>query len=308
MTSSGAEMDTAVRAAAFAFLRGQQELHGDVLPRDTLAAGFLFEGRRVPLMGPQGIFKPAVLDTVPLSITTVPVIEGRARPYEDEVGYDHLFYRYRGTDLYHRDNAGLREAMRLQTPLIYFHGIVPGQYLPAWPVYVVNDDPSRLIFTIRADEPLAANSSEYPPVAGVTEESRRIYATRTVLQRIHQSQFRARVLRAYVSACAVCHLRQAQLLDAAHIVPDSHGGEPIVPNGLALCKLHHAAFDSHMFGIRPDRRIEVRQGVLDEVDGPMLLHGLQQIHGKAIQIPSKVALQPRANFLEARYQLFQEAG
>jgi hypothetical protein len=35
-----------------------------------------------------------------------------------------------------------------------------------------------------------------------------------------------------------------ELLDAAHILPDGHPkGEPVVPNGLALCKLHHAAFD-----------------------------------------------------------------
>ena len=39
-------------------------------------------------MGPQGIFKPAVVPEVPLSITTVPVVEGRDRPYEDEVGAD----------------------------------------------------------------------------------------------------------------------------------------------------------------------------------------------------------------------------
>lgn len=308
MTLSPHDLEAAVRTEAFAFLRGQQELHGDVLPRGTLAAGFLFDGQRVPLMGPQGIFKPAILAKIPLSITTVPVVEGRERPYEDEIGYDFLFYRYRGKDPNHRDNVGLREAMRLQTPLIYLHGVVPGQYLPAWPVYVVDDAPSRLVFTIRADEPLVVDPSAHLSAVGASEDARRAYATRTVLQRIHQSGFRARVLRAYVNACAVCQLRQSQLLDAAHIVPDSRGGEPVVPNGLALCKLHHAAFDSHIFGIRPDRQIEVRQGVLDEHDGAMLLHGLQQIHGETIRIPRNAKLQPRADYLEARYELFRKAG
>ena len=84
-----ADLDTRVRAAAFQFLREQMELRGDeVLPREVLAKGFEFEGQRVPLIAPQGIFKPAVLPEMPLSITTVPVVEGEDRPYDDGVGPD----------------------------------------------------------------------------------------------------------------------------------------------------------------------------------------------------------------------------
>jgi putative restriction endonuclease len=84
-----------------------------VLRRELLAEGFRFDGQRVPLIGPQGIFKPAVLPEMPLTIATVPVIEGRERPYEDEMDENGLLlYRYRGTDPSHRDNAGLRLAMR----------------------------------------------------------------------------------------------------------------------------------------------------------------------------------------------------
>jgi putative restriction endonuclease len=112
-------LDTQVRLRAFAFLEEQQKLHGDALPRSILARGFDFEGTRVPLIGPQGIFKPAVLD-LPLSFTTVPIVEGQPRPYEDEVGNDGLIrYRYRGTDPQHRDNVGLRTCMERQIPLIY---------------------------------------------------------------------------------------------------------------------------------------------------------------------------------------------
>lgn len=53
---------------------------------------------------------------------------------------------------------------------------------------------------------------------------------------------------------------------AAHIIPDrEEGGEPPVTNGLALCKLHHTAFDAFFLSIRPDReRLEVRhQGFLE---------------------------------------------
>jgi putative restriction endonuclease len=104
-------LDTQVRLRAFAFLEEQQKLHGDALPRSVLEKGFDFEGTRVPLIGPQGIFKPAVLD-LPLSFTTVPIVEGQPRPYEDEVGDDGLIrYRYRGTDPQHRDNVGLRTCL-----------------------------------------------------------------------------------------------------------------------------------------------------------------------------------------------------
>jgi hypothetical protein len=66
--------------AAFRFLEEQALRRGEVLPRETIAEGFIYEGQRVPLIGPQGIFKPALLPETPLSITTVPVVEGKRRP------------------------------------------------------------------------------------------------------------------------------------------------------------------------------------------------------------------------------------
>ena len=106
------DVDPRVRLAAFAFLTEQSRLHQEVLPRRLLEQGFVFEGRRVPLVGPQGIFKPAVLRDLPLTITTSPVIEGRSCPYEDEVDNQGLIrYRYRGTDPRHHENVGLRRAM-----------------------------------------------------------------------------------------------------------------------------------------------------------------------------------------------------
>jgi putative restriction endonuclease len=60
------------------------------------------------------------------------------------------------------------------------------------------------------------------------------------------------------------------LLGAAHIIPDSDPeGHPEVSNGLSLCKIHRAAFDRGIIGIRPDYAIEVREDALKEVDGPM---------------------------------------
>ena len=146
------EHDARVRSAAFDWLAEQVSLHGDVLPRSILSEGFTFEGARVPLVAPQGIFKPAIMKA-PLSITTSP-----NRPYEDTIGEDDLLqYRYRGTDPKHRDNVGLRFAMQQNLPLIYFHGLVSGRYLAWWPVYVVHDRPDELAFAVALDDAIHSN-------------------------------------------------------------------------------------------------------------------------------------------------------
>jgi putative restriction endonuclease len=123
-----------VRMAAFEFLARRVLAHGEVIPRDVLAQGFSWQGRRVPLIGPQGIFKPAAIRTgIPISITTVPPSPRKPRPYDDEVTEGLVQYRYRGTDPGHPDNVGLRRAMQAQTPLAYSSGVVPGRYLAHWP-------------------------------------------------------------------------------------------------------------------------------------------------------------------------------
>jgi putative restriction endonuclease len=303
------DLDSAVRAAAFRFLEEQTMLRPDgVLPRTVLANGFVFGGIRVPLLGPQGIFKPAVLE-LPLSITTVPAVEGRPRPYEDEIGPDGLVrYRYRGTDPRHRDNEGLRRAMDRQVPLAYFHGVVRGLYSPAWPAFIVGDDPARLTFTVAVDDRLHVSRDDPEAARGVAE-ARRSYVTTLTLKRIHQQAFRERVLRAYQEHCAICRLRRRELLEASHILPDHHPrGEPTVPNGIALCKLHHAAFDRNILGIRPDLEVEIRLDVLREVDGPMLIHGLQGFQGTRLTVPRRSELRPNPEFLAERYEEFRRAG
>lgn len=302
------DQDVGIRTAAFEFLNELTERHGDALPHAELRQGFIYEGARVPLLGPQGIFKPAAMKAMPLTITTAPMVKGKTRPYEDEITSDGLIiYRYRGTDPNHRENVGLRTAMETSTPLIYLYGLVPGQYAAAWPAFIVGDDPTSLAFTVAVDEPHALIATL--PSDELATDIRRRYATRVQLQRLHQVGFRQRVIRAYQEACAICHLRHRELLDAAHIVPDSDPlGEPTVNNGLALCKLHHAAFDWNIIGIRPDMIVEVSFAVLNEVDGPMLKHGLQGFHQSPLHLPSRKAEQPNADLLAHRYERFKATG
>ena len=59
--------------------------------------------------------------------------------------------------------------------------------------------------------------------------------------------------------------------------------------------------------MRPDYRIEVRQSVLEEEDGPMLLHGLKEMHERQILLPSQLQLQPDRVRLAQRYRAFTAA-
>jgi putative restriction endonuclease len=155
---TGDPHDYLVRRVAFAFLQRETGIRGDLLSWKVLLQGFEYEGARVPLIGPQGIFKPAMLD-LPISLTTAPIIEGRPRPYEDEIeSGGTIIYRYRGTNPAHPDNVGLRRAMITRTPLIYNFGVTRGHYLPVWPVLIVGDDPSALTFRVEADDPLYTSS------------------------------------------------------------------------------------------------------------------------------------------------------
>ncbi|MBL8224830.1 MAG: HNH endonuclease [Chromatiales bacterium] len=289
---------SACRAAAFQWLRHQSDAQGDVLPRSMLATGFPYQGGFVRLVGPQGIFKPMQIRRYPLSITTT-----SQGPYQDafEPEGKYLLYSYRGSDPNHHENRGLRDAMRDRIPLIYFHSTVPGHYLAVWPVFIIHDNPGQLMFTVAVDDPFQLGRS----ADDADEEIRRGYVTRLVRQRIHQRTFRDRVLMAYREQCAICRLRHTSLLDAAHIVADSSPeGEPVVSNGLSLCKLHHAAYDRLYFSVRPDYRVEVRPEIMEERDGPMLLHGLQNIHEIKIQVPTRVRDQPDPRLLGIRHDVF----
>jgi putative restriction endonuclease len=80
-----------------------------------------------------------------------------------------------------------------------------------------------------------------------------------------------------------------------------------VRNGLSLCKLHHSAFDSFLIGISPDYVVEVRKDILEEADGPMLLHGLQGMNKKAIVLPRSAEQRPDKALLDKRFELFRKA-
>jgi putative restriction endonuclease len=293
-------MDDLIRIAAFNWLKGHMQIHGEVLPWTLLEQGFMFEGQQIHLVGQSGIWKPKIMQ-LPISISTK--FEG---PYPDKLNKNGLIeYRYRGDNPNYWDNVGLREVMKLKKPLIYLYGVSRGRYFVSFPVYIINDDPTRLTFTVQVDEIDSLN-----PQLGVDDTTalhyRRAYATTSVKIRLHQQSFRERVLLAYKNQCTLCCLKHPELLDAAHIIGDNEEiGDPVVQNGLALCKIHHAAFDKNIIGINPDYFVHVRNDILEETDGPMLKYGLQSLNNQKIILPYHLRDYPDRDRLEQRYVQFR---
>lgn len=279
--------------------------HDGALPITRSELGdFQFGGKPFRLMDlTKGIWKPRVLESA-LSFTTTYRAPGKPRPYEDDPGPDgRLRYKWEGTDPNLYTNVGLRNAMKRRQPLIWFFGLGESTYQPVYPVYLVAEEPEQQQFVVSHEE------SADLPVGSPLEEHLRRYALRVTRQRLHQPVFRAQVLRAYGSRCTVCSLGHPELLDGAHIVADAHEeGIAAIRNGLSMCKIHHAAYDSGIMGIRPDRVVEIRNDLLDEVDGPMLRHGLQERHRQPLMVvPSKRTEQPDSRLLAMRYEQFRSA-
>lgn len=295
-------LDEELRAATFARVRELRDRYGGRIPRNELDQGVVLRGSRVPIWNYQkGIFKPAALGRGGAALS---VQRSADSPYADvhDSASGRIVYKYRGTDPDHPDNVALRIAGREQRPLVYLVAVDPGVYDAVLPAYVTGDDPARLQFTLMADQAWAGAGD------GPATIIRREYVTRSVMRRLHQQQFRRVVLRAYREQCAICRLRHLELLDAAHILPDREAaGEPLVGNGLGLCKIHHSAYDTNILGIDPDARVHIRHDILQESDGPMLRHGLQEVHGTRLHIPRRPEHQPDRDRLAARFERFRAA-
>lgn len=306
-------MDDEIRNAAFATIRHLMATRPHLTAND-LKAGFQFRGQRVPFVNPQqGIFKPQQMQHL-LSIRTVYPKSGRKVWYDDQRqvhqqiydGHEVIDYAFMKDNPDSFQNRLLREAMEQRIPVIYFLGIAPSIYEPVFPIYVINWDPVALKAGIAfgLDKGVSANTphEEFDPIL------ERRYALRNVKQRLHQATFREAVIDAYNSRCALSGLPEPLLIDAAHIISDKdpRWGQPVVPNGLTLSKVHHAAFDAHLIGIDPDYKIHISDKLLIQKDGP-LLEAIKQLHGRSIHLPQRQKDYPDRDRLAQRFECFREA-
>lgn len=283
-----------IRQDIFHWLDDRQNAGAYEYSREELT-NYRFRGERIPLLDTsRGIRNPADFDST-LTIMT----SSKKTGYSDGISPEGLVtYSYQSRD--GGDNVKLRRAFENGDPLAYFLGVRPGFFVAFYPVFIVHDDPDRRVVHVALDESLRY----FDDPLNLKEYERR-YAERLVKTRLHQPMFRARVLKAYATACAICNLKHAELLDAAHITADSlNHGAAKVTNGLALCKIHHAAYDRNLLGITPDYEVRIDKELLDEVDGPMLRHGLQDMHGRPLTLPDRRADHPSKERLAERFALF----
>lgn len=303
------DLDPLMRMAAFQHVRKLSEVHKDLSARE-LKPGFLFQEERIPLINPQrGIFKPQQMRFL-LSIRTVYPRPGGKVWYDDQrdvhrqifEGDETIEYAFMGRDPNAADNRWLREAYENRVPIIYFIGIAPGRYEAELPAFVTVWDPIGLKVRVAFGE--LDQERIAPPDTGLE----RRYALRAVKQRLHQASFREAVISAYNGRCAISGLPEPLLLDAAHIVADKDEklGQPVVPNGIPLSKIHHAAFDTHLIGIDPDYRLHVSERLLVQKDGPML-DALKRLAGGMIHSPDRVRDRPDRDRLSLRFERFKSA-
>ena len=290
-------VEAALRAAIMQWVRERAEANGGFLHRDELL-NYHHGSAKLPVIDySRGIRNPADFSS------TLSIVSTANGPYDDVEAEDGLLhYAYRAGDPWTGDNRKLRAAMETGQPLILFRKEIANYYTPVLPVYVVDDYPEERSFIIALDEAFRFMGD----VRDLAEPQRQ-YAVRLAKQRLHQPAFRTRVLLAYATRCAVCSLRHGSLLDAAHIVPDGNDdppGLPTTPNGLALCKIHHAAYDQNMLGVSPDYRVAINRDLLEEVDGPMLKHGLQEMHGRLLTLPERRGDRPDRERLAWRWERF----
>ena len=303
------DQDTSIRLAAFAHVRRLGEVH-DHLTANELRPGFEFHSERIPLINPQrGIFKPQQMRFL-LSIKTVFPKPGGKVWYDDQrevhrqifEGDEAIDYAFMGQNPDAADNRWLREAFENGVPIIYFLGIAPGRYQAIVPAFVAGWDATALKARVAFGTP---DQESIAPPENLLE---RRYALRAVKQRLHQASFREAVITAYNGRCALSGLPEPLLLDAAHIVADKDErfGQPMVPNGIPLSKIHHAAFDAHLIGIDPDYRLHVSRRLLGQNDGPML-EALKRLNGGAIHLPNRDKDRPDRDRLALRFERFKAA-
>lgn len=284
--------DAEWRTRVFSWLDLRLAETGGALSRDELL------GDRPPMKlldRSRGIRNPAEL------ASTLSIMSSPDGPYDDHDVEDGLFrYAVREGDPLGGDNRKLHSALRRRDPMVLLRRLEPGTYVPYYPVYAVGVDLVRRHFLIALDPSLRYADDA---VLATIDKG---YAARLTRQRLHQPVFRSQVLTAYDRRCAMCRLAHVPLLDAAHITADSEAdGDAVVTNGLALCKIHHAAYDRDIIGVSPDRVVVVDADVLRGVDGPMLRHGIQALHGQGLHLPDDPRQHPDRDRLERRFAAFR---
>lgn len=184
-------------------------------------------------------------------VTDPEIVEGDAwegsvgrKRYIEDIDWDAFIYR---------DEALSPDALKMVAPLTH--------WAPQGSGSQVRDgeaEPLAEAWDRHLAELGLVDLTEFPgPVLQGLEQVTEIpasYARALRTARRHQSAFRTLLLASQPHECAYCGLATVKLLEAAHIIPDAHGGPSSLENGLLLCANHHRALDSGLLRWDQDAR------------------------------------------------------
>ena len=300
-------IDTRLRQAAFQRLEAITQQYSNDVPWEEIAQPVPLDGDLFFIASRAiGIFKPKQMPDGILSIKTVVPKQGRVNIYSDGASDEGGFwYSLESGGIAKAANRQLLISFERKDPIIYLMGVAPGRYFPLWPCYIDNMDTNRELCHVSmydriGDVRYVADSIGTYEV----NELEKRYVIREAKTRVHQAEFRARVMRAYSNRCAMTGLPVPQLLEAAHIIPDTHQASTAeVSNGISLSRLHHRAYDADLIGVDPDYRIHLNADLLSTQDGP-LLESMKQLNNQRISVPRHPKERPSKEALELRYQRF----
>lgn len=130
------------------------------------------------------------------------------------------------------------------------------------------------------------------PPTGDTE------TTRQTKQRRGQGYFRDAVLNNYDNRCAITGLPLRELLIASHILPwAGYESERLnVGNGIALNRLHDAAFDQALIAFDDDLCLLISKRIRDALPNELIESGFFAYEGRTLHLPVD-SIPPDSRFL-----------
>lgn len=131
-------------------------------------------------------------------------------------------------------------------------------------------------------------------------QAQRRYRLVETMRAVRDAQFRPAVLQAYSNQCALCPI-SLNLVDAAHIIPVMRPrSTDDVTNGLALCRLHHAAYDNGLVGVKSNYSILLNPRAVSRLRNLGFLHGLDEFKAllrDRIRHPAEQEVRPKPEYL-----------
>lgn len=203
---------------------------------------------------------------------------------------EHLRHAYeRGFSAYLKTNGEIAVAFRPTFIVEYVRVLEP--------LHDTGESPADFeVLQDVATDPNAVNDAQIQTVS----EGRRTTIS-SVRRALRDSSFKERVLTAYSYRCAVCSL-QLDLVEAAHIIPVvAQGSTDETCNGIALCVLHHKAYDRALIAVDPSYNVMLSNNKSDRLreighDGGLdvFTTSLRQL----IHLPPEIHDRPNVHYLQ----------